>query len=390
LTSQLPYPGYSGGTIKSRKVLDFFCLEHSVILIALIKNNDCENVSIFTKEYRLKLECFYHFTINKARSLVNYLKSIIYGIPISIYRNFDSEIKIKINNIIKQCKIDICFCDHLLMVGYIPGDFYSKTILHEHNAEYIIWRRYANIERNIIKKIIITFEAFRLFYYEIKQCKKVSVIMATPDDIGKLKPYLKYLKFAITYHLGNDDLLNEPKLLNKHTYKILFIGTLTWEANRQGILWFIKYVYPIIKKNLSNVSLYIVGKSDAPLLSLGLDKSIKMLGFVQDLKMIYNDVDIFICPLQFGSGMKIKVLDAMYRGLPIVTTSIGTESIDLVDGRDCFIADSIQDFAKKILLLLKNNDIWDKFSENSRLLAERQYKWEDEYKRLNSLLGKQS
>jgi glycosyltransferase involved in cell wall biosynthesis len=76
----------------------------------------------------------------------------------------------------------------------------------------------------------------------------------------------------------------------------------------------------------------------------------------------------------------------MYRGLPIVTTSIGAESIDLIDGENCFIADTAEDFASKTMTLLQDTDLWTKFSKNSRELAFKQYRWESEYQRLEVLL----
>jgi glycosyltransferase involved in cell wall biosynthesis len=386
LAPQLPYPGVSGGTLNSRKLLDFFCSKHTVTLVSLIKENEKASIEAFNNEYRNKINKTFFFNIDKPRSAVTFLLSLFAGLPLSIYRNYDRKIKSQIIGIIAENNFDLVFCDYLIMTQYVPLSVCARTVFNDNNAEYMIWKRFANIEKNIIKRWAAAFEAYRLFRYETAQCKKVSLVIAAQEDINHLKPYAKDANFAGINHLGNDVLLNEPDLINKETHRLLFISTLTWEANRQGIRWFVEDIYPIIKENLPDASLYIVGSYNKPFLRNNNDASIHVLGFVPDLRELYRDAEIFICPLKFGSGTKIKLLDALYRGLPIVTTSIGAESIALVDGENCFVADTEQDFARKTVTLLKDKALWEQFSNNSRILAAKQYTWEDEYGRMERLL----
>jgi glycosyltransferase involved in cell wall biosynthesis len=386
LTPQLPYPGVSGGTINSKKLLDFFCVRHTVTLVSLVKESDGINIEGFNKEYQNKIKEIFLFDIDKKRSVVNFLLSLFAGLPLSMYRNYDKKIKSQIAQLIKKNNFDLVFCDFLIMTLYLSKNVCGKTIFNDHNAEYMIWKRFAQVEKNIIKRVVITFESFRLFLYETAQCKKISIVIASREDIIHLEPYAGNANFAVTNLLGNDILLQEPNLINKQTHHLLFVSTLTWEANRQGIRWFVENVYPAIKAGVPDVSLHIAGKYDKPFLADNHDGSIHIYGFVPDLKDLYSNADIFICPLKFGSGTKIKLLDAMYCGLPIVTTSVGVESIDLTDGENCFIADTEQEFAGKTIELLNNRAIWERFSKASRALAARQYTWEVEYKKLENLI----
>jgi glycosyltransferase involved in cell wall biosynthesis len=163
---------------------------------------------------------------------------------------------------------------------------------------------------------------------------------------------------------------------------------MTWEPNKDGVKWFVETIYPKIKEKNPDVSFIVVGKHNGSFLSENEDISIKILGYVSDLDDIYENTDLFICPLRFGSGMKVKVLHAMYRGLPFVTTSVGAESIDLKSGEHCFIADTPDEFAEKTLTLLCDSNLWKKFSVNSRTLAEKLYTWETEYSRLDTSFKK--
>jgi glycosyltransferase involved in cell wall biosynthesis len=385
LAPQLPYPGISGGTLNSRKLLNFFCARHRVTLVSLIKENDRIYLKQFNNEYQNKIQESFFFYLDKKRNALNFLLSLFAGLPLSMYRNYDKEIKSQVDQLIAKNNFDLVFCDYLIMTMYLSKDVYGKTIFNDNNAEYMIWKRFARVEKNIIKRTIATFESFRLFCYEIAQCKKVSMVIAAHEDINHLKPHAKNAGFTVINHLGNDDLLREPNIINRQVHNLLFVSTLTWEANRQGIRWFVEKIYPIIKDRIPDVSLYIIGKYDKPFLSNNNDQSIHILGFVPDLRETYSSAEIFICPLQFGSGTKIKLLDAMYCGLPIVTTSVGAESIALVDGENCFIADTEQGFAEKTIKLLNNQVLWEKFSKGSRALAADRYKWEDEYIKLEKI-----
>jgi glycosyltransferase involved in cell wall biosynthesis len=387
LTSQLPNRN-SGGNISTRNFFDYFCLsqENNITLISLIKKDDVVSLPQYIKGFTANVKQFEHFVIDKPRSPFNYLCSIVKNLPLSIYRNYDPMINRKIAEYISTTDYNLIICNNLIMSCYIPKDLYSKTVLIDHNAEFIIWERFAKISKNIFLKIAVRIETSRMRKYETGICNKFRLTMGASEDIKKLKLYAPTAQFFMIHHLGNDDLLNKPPVQNNHSHCILFVGTMTWEANRHGIQWFVKYVYPKIKVNIPSVSLTIAGKYDKPFLSGNIDTSIHIIGFASDLSAVYDSAQIFICPLWFGSGTKLKVLDAMYKGLPVVTTSIGVENIDLIDGEHCYIADDPDEFAGKTTALLDDSELWDKFSRESRGLASREYRREKEYLRLDAFI----
>jgi glycosyltransferase involved in cell wall biosynthesis len=371
-------------------MLGYFCSRSKYTVSLFSLANDTQQLELFysyANKVNLPIKWFDYAVINKPRSIRNYLHSILMNLPLSIYRNYDTSVKDKINKLIGENTYDLIICNYLIMTLYIPYASYQKTVLIDHNAEFVIWKRFALIEKNILLKAAIKIEAFRMRRFETKICGKFMLAMATGEDIKQLKPYAPGAEFFEIHHLGNDDLLCEPPVKNNHGHNLLFIGTMTWEANRNAMQWFVKYVYPKIKEKLPDVSLTIAGKYDKPFLSRVIDSSIQILGFVPSLEDVYNNAQVFICPLRFGSGTKLKVLDAMYKGLPVVTTSIGAENINLIDGENSFIADDADYFSDKVVRLLGDSVLWEKFSRNSRDLASMQYRRENEYERLDSIIN---
>ena len=146
---------------------------------------------------------------------------------------------------------------------------------------------------------------------------------------------------------------------------IVFIGGFWHPPNEDAIIWFVNEVWPIIRKKRPDVSLSIVGSNPTKdVVDLGKVDGVKVFGFVLDLAPILYSHRLAIAPLRYGAGMKGKVGQSLAYGLPLVTTSVGAEGMDLVNGEDVFIADNKFIFAKYVIKLIDDDELWQKFSKN--------------------------
>lgn len=387
LTNLLPYPGKSGGTQTTLKKFDNFIKEGFDVSFVFMKTKDTseEFFNDFLSLYSNKCHIYYETNNNNVRSIASLARSFFRGIPLNIFRNKCVALTTMVNKLINKNTFDIIFCDHLEMFQYVPSDVYSKTIMLEHNAEYMIWRRYAKQMKNFILKIGIFFESSRMKKYELNACSKVRFVIIAPSD----KKYVSKRnedKFIDTYHPANDFMLQLPLPENKdNNLNLLFIGTMSWVANYQGVFWFIDKVLPHVVEEIPNTVFHVVGKfkGETPKLE---NENVVLHGFVDDIEPYYKHANIFVCPLLFGSGIKIKVLDAMYRGLPLVSTTVGAENLSLVSGEHCFIEDDPEKMAKDILTLYKNKDLALQFAKRSRELAKEKYTWEVENRKVMNLI----
>lgn len=389
LTNLLPFPGNSGGTQTTLKRLESFIeMDCKIHLFFLITPETKEaDMRAFKNRYGDKIDINFVLNKNNRRSLLNLLRSFFLRVPLNVYRNRCRDFKQLVKKFIAHNHCDCIISDHLEMFQYIPKKLYAKTILLEHNAEYMIWRRYARQVQNPILKIGIFVESERLRRYEVHACKMARHILVAPSDEEKLSKYDKNTShYTKTFLPANDSMLSLPPLKNdRGHFSILYIGTLTWQANVQGLEWFIKEVLPLIKQKYPNVVFNIIGKYKNDFQKSD-DSACVYHGFVDDLEPFYASANVFVCPLLFGSGIKIKILDSMYRGLPFVTTSVGAESIDLIDGEHCFIADDAKTFADDVIRLYEDDALWQKFSTAIRLLAKEKYTWEKENERVRAVI----
>ena len=382
LTPQLPYPPNSGGVIKSYHLVAHIAKHWSVTLACLIKGDDDTTM---LKRHMPNL-AIVSAPINIARTPINFLLSCIKGVPLTIFRNHHQRFKAQVAQLIDEH--DIVVVDHYLMYQYIPKNYQGRVVLHQHNAEFMIWQRMAEQTVNVIKRKLLTFEAKRIAAYEATICQQADAILAAPNDQQALLGLSEAsadlaAKFYPTYHLGDESNLYLPPLTYSNSEeKLLFVGTLSWQANLDGLLWFIKHVWPQIKLKRPKASFTIVGGHSEAIgrQILALDSQIKLAGFVKDLEPYFQTHRVFVAPLNFGSGIKVKVVSAMYRGMPLVTTSVGAEGLDVEHGQHLLIGDTPESFAQQVLTLLNTPVAWRRLAQQSRQLMASKYTWQVVYK----------
>jgi len=144
---------------------------------------------------------------------------------------------------------------------------------------------------------------------------------------------------------------------------ICFIGGFHVSHNVDAVKWFVEEVFPLIAQKAPAVEFHILGFDNEKFKNeLEVSTNIKVIGYVEDAESAVANYRLFVCPMTYGAGMKGKLGTAAASGTPIVTTTVGAEGFDFVDGQSCFIADEAGDFAQKCLRLLCEDSLWNQFS----------------------------
>ncbi|MEO8733833.1 MAG: glycosyltransferase family 4 protein, partial [Flavobacteriales bacterium] len=216
--------------------------------------------------------------------------------------------------------------------------------------------------------------------FEARSCQRADIVFAAPNDQTELEGLgVAKDKFRTTYHLGDDSALAAPQLQYTDTRNtLMYVGTLSWPANSDGLLWFLREVWPGLKSAHADLHFDILGQGAGDDLKMAVDKlqDVQLHGFVEDLEPFYRKSRAFVAPLRFGSGTKVKVVTAMYRGIPCVTTSIGVEGISLVEGVDVHVCDGATSMHERIELLLTDRLAWESMRDASRQKALSDLSWD--------------
>lgn len=386
ITPELPYPAQSGGKVKSIKLLQALAERYEVTLACPLKMDDAMNV----QEFHAVSPCSHHLheEVNIPRTPGNLTKSYLRGIPLNVHRSFSETLRRSIADIIDQ--YDVVFLDHYEVYPYLPRDYAGLTVYHAHNAYFKMWERYAQLPGNPLMRVAAFVEARRVRSCEASVANMTDIVFAAPNDAQELiAAGVPANKIHNTFHLGDDQQLELPELEYEQTQKkLMYVGFLGWEANVQGLLWFIEQVWPLLLRRHPDLRFDIVGKNaDARLQEVtAAYPGITLKGFVPDLQEVYRDSRVSVAPLLFGSGMKVKVLDALARGMPTVTTSVGAEGIELEAGKHLLVADTPPDMAAQIDQLLIDPALWQRLRQHSRELVRARYTWRSLFKQMHQVM----
>ncbi|MEL7535384.1 MAG: glycosyltransferase, partial [Bacteroidota bacterium] len=351
--------------------------------LKLLKGEDQQHEATFSQQ--LALADYFSEAIEIGRSPKALLKSYLKGVPLNFIRNYSSVLEEKIHQSLPQ--YDYVLIDHYEMFQYIPETLSGpKVILHEHNAEHVMWERYARLTNNPARKLLAAMESRRIKAKEVAFCERADLVLAYPNDRKILKALCSpEANFQEITPCGEEELQQAPQLEWGQTEPaLLFVGSLGWEANRDGLIWFLENGWAQLKAKVPAAKFYIVGADpDEHLAGLAERLSdVILTGFVDEVEDYYQRCRVFVSPLRFGSGIKIKIINAAHRGMPSVSTPIGVEGMPFTNGEEIFFNNDILTFVENCSQLLQNQSQWEEMRDKIRLFAQQHFSWAEMLKRI--------
>lgn len=385
LTTELPYPADSGGRIKTYRFLQALSKHFTVRLLCAHGQGQIEQVNALKAE--TGIESVQAFQNHKPRTAINWFRGLMTAPSFNAYRIYSKELETMVKWSAE--KADLTIIDHLECIDLIPDRFRGKLIYHSHNCEFKLWNDFKATVRNPLSKGALDWETERVKVLERYAINRTSFTFAAPNDQELLVKTLKVNpeKFRNTYHLGNDELLHLPNIdTSKNPEQFFYAGTLSWQPNSDGLKWFLREVWPLISNKKPQAKVVICGRNPDEELSQLLinNKGVEYKGFVPDLDKIMQQSAAAIVPLRFGSGMKIKTFDALYRGLPLVCTPPAAEGIEIKHQQHALIASTAIDFAESAIQLLNNRETAMHYAAQARALMQEKYTYES---LMNQMVG---
>ena len=151
---------------------------------------------------------------------------------------------------------------------------------------------------------------------------------------------------------------------------ICFIGSLDWRPNQEGLLWFLSEIWPDLMLSLDGkVHLHIAGRKAPRSIMSYTSRNVLYHGEVTDAQKFMSGCDVMVVPLFAGSGQRVKIIEAMAIGMPVLTTSIGLEGIAATDGKEIMIANSAREFIHELELICKGGIDLDALSTKAQAFA---------------------
>ncbi|WP_353948972.1 glycosyltransferase [Sporolactobacillus sp. Y61] len=383
LNNLLPYPLDNGGKINTYNTIKALSKNNNVDLLSFI-NDESERVNI----KRLNTLCDRIQVVKKtvirgtstSTFVKDYIMSFFTPLPYVINKFYSKEMEKLIIQYQGERNYDLIYVNHLSMMVYNKS-FYAKVLLHEQNVESKIFGRFIRETKNPVKKILGYNEYLKLKKFEIKMLNKSDCVIALSSiDKNEFQQMLndKADKIhVIAIHIDADLLAFDHHSDQK--INLLFMGTMSWYPNQDGIIWFLKNCFPQLDPQKFN--LFVCGSNPPEeVLEYETEKNITVTGYVDDIDDYMKYCDIGIVPLFIGSGQRVKIIESFAKGLPVVSTSIGAEGI-ISEQNNILIADSSEKFIQCIKMLAADSAFREKIKINARKIYVKNYS-------TNSLIGK--
>lgn len=290
-----------------------------------------------------------------------------------VSRFFFKEYEQQLIGKLKKHRFDAIIIDGVFMASYIPvikKHSKAKIILRPHNVEHQIWERHLEHEKNQAKKTYLGLQNKRLAKFELDAFKQADIIAPITDEDKKNIAQLVPGKPVHTCLTGIN--LNKYGFCAQVTQPntIFHFASMDWMPNIEAVDWFMQDAWKLIETQLPETKLVLAGRG-MPEKFLKLQSShISVINDVKSSENFYHTYDIMLVPLWSGSGLRIKLVEGLAYGKPIITTSIGAEGIPYKNGTDLIIADTPQEFADAVIKLLTNETLKTDLQKNARDLAE--------------------
>lgn len=290
----------------------------------------------------------------------------------------------RIQEVLAREKPDVLYLTRP-MANY-ARDIPLPKVIQPYDAAYE-WHRQVYHASKGIKKLIY-YTTYRMTKsYETNMYPKFDACLVVTKRDKELLTSLSSQINCVVLPNGVDTEYFKPMSIEEDFPSLVFVSDMRGDPDTDNVLYFYNQIYPMIRKEMPPVKLYLVGRNPTKKIAeLAYDHSVIVTGYVDSVKPYLAKSSIFIAPMIIGTGIKNKVLEAMAMGKCIVTTSIGAQGIDATSGEDLIITNDPKEFATWVIKLLRDKQLRKKLGDNARKIIETKYSWREISERLDRIL----
>jgi glycosyltransferase involved in cell wall biosynthesis len=288
------------------------------------------------------------------------LKSLFAGSSYNVDRFYSEAFELRLLEIVREESPDVVLLESLFMVPYIPA-LHAATraplVLRSLNVEHEIWQGLARGERGLVRRLYVSHVARRLRELEIATLNDVdSIVPVTPEDAETFRT----LGARVPLHVapvGIESADYPDRSGRGDPFTLVFLGSLDWRPNLEAVTWFLESVWPRIRQAVPGARFHLGGSNPPP--GFGdrpRDEGVHFLGRVPDAREFLSSGVAMVVPLLSGGGIRVKVLEAMALGVPVISTRLGAAGIGARDGEEILLADGPERLAGACADLLSDRD----------------------------------
>ncbi len=305
----------------------------------------------------------------------DYLSQLPNHEPYAVSRFASTCVREQLRTWFQERRFDVAVCDFLDAAVNFPEKQGIPTVLFQHNVESEIWRRHADTASNPIRRMMYKVEFARMLRYEQEIVTRYQHVIAVSEhDKALMTKWVDALRITVVptgvdleqYRPGSSSSPTEPL--------VMFVGAMDWEPNIDAMEYFCQEIWPAVQAKLPTARFRIVGRNPDRRVQKLASKSVEVTGTVSSVVDHLRQAAAVIVPLRIGGGTRLKIYEAMAMGKAVVSTSVGSEGLDVHHGRDIVLADTSENFAEAVIAFLLDPGLRNRYERAAAELAG-QYGW---------------
>ncbi|MFH1675954.1 MAG: glycosyltransferase [bacterium] len=386
LIPQIPWPADTGGKQDTYFMIrEFSRLGHEIKIGSIYFTESPPDRNEIPVEFADLVREIIFLPGNTGKLHSRLISSLADTVPFKFRKYYSPDAVRMTTDLISGEKFDAIITDHAHLAPLTldakkavesKGGKFPAIALRAHNVESIIVKKYSERVGNPLVGVFAERESKKMEEYEGKILGEYNLVASiSPADKATFERISSNYANIIVITAGIDTEALTVRIEPPKAGEIVYVGSFDWQPNVDGALWFIEKVWPDIVNKLPDVHFSLVGRNPPPYLEKFASDKIKITGKVDSVTEYVKSASCSIVPLWIGSGMRYKILEAFALGCPVVSTLLGAEGIEAVDGEHILIRDNPADFAEAVIKILSDRELGEKLASNSRLLVENKYSW---------------
>jgi len=380
LLSRFPYPLEKGDKLRAFHQIKELSKNHEIILCALSDVKvDKKSIAILS-EYCAEIKVI---RLSKLKIFWNLLFQLLFtNKSLQVAYFYNKSAQKKIDAYLLQYQPDHIYCQLIRVADYVKHSAIKKTLDYmdalargmERRVEYAPFylKPFLKIETVRLKR----YEHFIFDYFDnhiiISNQDKELIVNVHNDDIKVVKNGVDYTTYQIK---------NIPK-----KYDLIFTGNMSYPPNIDSVIYLVKHIMPLVWEENPAINIVIAGaEPDKKVLQLKSDQVI-VTGWVEDISTYYAASKVFIAPMQIGTGLQNKLLEAMAMQMPCITSSLANNALGGTHQNNILIGNTPEEYAQYVLELLNNNTLYKVIAENGYQFVVKNYTWEGSTSILEKLI----
>lgn len=385
--SDFLHPTNRGGQIRTLEMLRRLHQRHEIHYVAYDDPARPEGLARSSEYSTRAYPLAHHVPSHRSPAFVAQLAAGLFSpLPVAVSRYRSATMAATIAHLTRTGAFDRLVCDFAAPAANIPD--LSRWIVFQHNVETMIWRRHHASAPDPLRKFYFRLQAQRMFAFERHVCQQAGhVVAVSPVDAETMRRLFGATRVSAV-PTGVDIEGFAPPPATPPAADLVFIGAMDWLPNIDGIRYFVREILPPIRRRRPQTTLAIVGRTPPPAiqaLAAG-DPRITVTGTVPDVRPYLWGAQVSIVPLRIGGGTRLKIYESMAAGVPVVSTPIGAEGLDVEDPANIRLAGDPQAFANACLELLEDPAARARLSAAAAELVGSRFSWEQVTRAFEAIL----